>query len=287
MKSKIKIIILAFVLLLVGVACAIPKTTYEKWFNNDKQEELNSNIETKLVYVKNKNGLLVGLEVPVKEENEDEILQKWNLLTVHSDNIPSGYSTTLNKNTSLDSYKINDSILELNVSSDITSSEGRITVESLAWTFINDEIKEVKLFVDGLEVKEINNYLIRKIDKNIGVNLEYETNYLYEANATTLVYYEQDYILPVTYLHLEEDVCSYIVEKTYNMYQKDEEVWKYEYTLTEESLEVNFTEELEVEQRVLLTLSHSFDLNLDIVNLSINNSNSNLYQTVFGEIVEE
>lgn len=287
MKSKIKIIILAFVLLLVGVACAIPKTTYEKWFNNDKQEELNSNIETKLVYVKNKNGLLVGLEVPVKEENEDEIIQKWNLLTVHSDNIPSGYSTTLNKNTSLDSYKINDSILELNVSSDITSSEGRTTVESLAWTFINDEIKEVKLFVDGLEVKEINNYLIRKIDKNIGVNLEYETNYLYEANATTLVYYEQDYILPVTYLHLEEDVCSYIVEKTYNMYQKDEEVWKYEYTLTEESLEVNFTEELEVEQRVLLTLSHSFDLNLDIVNLSINNSNSNLYQTVFGEIVEE
>ncbi len=287
MKSKIKIIILAFVLLLVGVACAIPKTTYEKWFNNDKQEELNSNIETKLVYVKNKNGLLVGLEVPVKEENEDEIIQKWNLLTVHSDNIPSGYSTTLNKNTSLDSYKINDSILELNVSSDITSSEGRITIESLAWTFINDEIKEVKLFVDGLEVKEINNYLIRKIDKNIGVNLEYETNYLYEANATTLVYYEQDYILPVTYLHLEEDVCSYIVEKTYNMYQKDEEVWKYEYTLTEESLEVNFTEELEVEQRVLLTLSHSFDLNLDIVNLSINNSNSNLYQTVFGEIVEE
>lgn len=287
MKSKIKIIILAFVLLLVGVACAIPKTTYEKWFNNDKQEELNSNIETKLVYVKNKNGLLVGLEVPVKEENEDEIIQKWNLLTVHSDNIPSGYSTTLNKNTSLDSYKINDYILELNVSSDITSSEGRTTVESLAWTFINDEIKEVKLFVDGLEVKEINNYLIRKIDKNIGVNLEYETNYLYEANATTLVYYEQDYILPVTYLHLEEDVCSYIVEKTYNMYQKDEEVWKYEYTLTEESLEVNFTEELEVEQRVLLTLSHSFDLNLDIVNLSINNSNSNLYQTVFGEIVEE
>ena len=287
MKSKIKIIILSFVLLLVGVACAIPKTTYEKWFNNDKQEELNSNIETKLVYVKNKNGLLVGLEVPVKEENEDEIIQKWNLLTVHSDNIPSGYSTTLNKNTSLDSYKINDSVLELNVSSDITSSEGRTTVESLAWTFINDEIKEVKLFVDGLEVKEINNYLIRKIDKNIGVNLEYETNYLYEANATTLVYYEQDYILPVTYLHLEEDVCSYIVEKTYNMYQKDEEVWKYEYTLTEESLEVNFTEELEVEQRVLLTLSHSFDLNLDIVNLSINNSNSNLYQTVFGEIVEE
>ena len=287
MKSKIKIIILAFVLLLVGVACAIPKTTYEKWFNNDQQDESNVNVETKLVYVKNASGLLVGLEVPIKEENEDEIIQKWNLLTIHSDNIPNGYTTPLNAKTSLESYQINDSVLELNVSSDITSSEGRTAVESLAWTFINDEIKEVKLFVNGVEVKEINTYLIRKIDKSMGINLEYETNYLYEANATTLFYYEQEYILPVTYLHLEEDVCSYIVEKTYDKYQKDEEVWNYEYTLTEESLEVNFTEELKVDQRVLLTLSHSFDLNLDIINLSINNSNSNLYQTVFGEIVEE
>ena len=287
MKSKIKIIILAVVLLLVGVACAIPKTTYEKWFNNDQQDESNVNVETKLVYVKNESGKLVGLEVPIKEENEDEIIQKWNLLTIHSDNIPNGYTTPLNAKTSLESYQINDSVLELNVSSDIASSEGRTAVESLAWTFINDEIKEVKLFVNGVEVKEINTYLIRKIDKSMGINLEYETNYLYEANATTLVYYEQEYILPVTYLHLEEDVCSYIVEKTYDKYQKDEEVWNYEYTLTEESLEVNFTEELKVDQRVLLTLSHSFDLNLDIINLSINNSNSNLYQTVFGEIVEE
>ena len=229
----------------------------------------------------------MGLEVPIKEENEDEIIQKWNLLTIHSDNIPNGYTTPLNAKTSLESYQINDSVLELNVSSDIASSDGRSTVESLAWTFINDEIKEVKLFVNGVEVKEINTYLIRKIDKSMGINLEYETNYLYEANVTTLVYYEQEYILPVTYLHLEEDVCSYIVEKTYDKYQKDEEVWNYEYTLTEESLEVNFTEELKVDQRVLLTLSHSFDLNLDIINLSINNSNSNLYQTVFGEIVEE
>lgn len=287
MKAKIKIILLVVIFILVGVACAIPKTTYEKWFNDDKKEESNLKTQTKLVYVKNTKGLLVGLEVPIKEENEDEIIQKWNLLTIHSDNIPSGYFTPLNTNTSLGSYQIKDSVLELNVSSDISSSDGRIAVESLAWTFINDEIKEVKLFVDGIEVKEINNYLIRKIDKNVGINLEYETNYLFEANATTIVYYEQDYVLPVTYFHLEEDVCSYIVEKTYNKYQKDEEVWNYEYTLTEESLEVNFTDELEVEQKVLLTLSHSFDLNLDIINLSINNSNSNLYQTVFGEIVEE
>lgn len=286
MKSKIKVIIIVFILLLVGIACAIPKTTYEKWFNGDKDNN-NQNIETKLIYVKNNEGLLVGLEVPIKEENDDEIIQKWNLLTIHSDNIPSGYASALNKNTSLESYNIRGTVLELNVSSDITSSDGRKTAETLAWTFINDEINEVKLFVGGVEVKEINSYLIQKIDKKMGINLEYETSYLFEANSTTIVYYEENFILPVTYFHLESDVCSYIVEKTYDKFSQQEEVWNYEYTLSEESLEVNFLEDLEVEQNVLLTLSNSFNINLDIINLSINNASNNLYQAVFGEIIEE
>lgn len=286
MKSKIKVIIIVFILLLVGIACAIPKTTYEKWFNGDKDNN-NQNIETKLIYVKNNEGLLVGLEVPIKEENDDEIIQKWNLLTIHSDNIPSGYASALNKNTSLESYNIKGTVLELNVSSDITSSDGRKTAETLAWTFINDEINEVKLFVGGVEVKEINSYLIQKIDKKMGINLEYETSYLFEANSTTIVYYEENFILPVTYFHLESDVCSYIVEKTYDKFSQQEEVWNYEYTLSEESLEVNFLEDLEVEQNVLLTLSNSFNINLDIINLSINNASNNLYQAVFGEIIEE
>lgn len=286
MKSKIKVIIIVFILLLVGIACAIPKTTYEKWFNGDKDNN-NQNIETKLIYVKNNEGLLVGLEVPIKEENDDEIIQKWNLLTIHSDNIPSGYASALNKNTSLESYNIKGTVLELNVSSDITSSDGRKTAETLAWTFINDEINEIKLFVGGVEVKEINSYLIQKIDKKMGINLEYETSYLFEANSTTIVYYEENFILPVTYFHLESDVCSYIVEKTYDKFSQQEEVWNYEYTLSEESLEVNFLEDLEVEQNVLLTLSNSFNINLDIINLSINNASNNLYQAVFGEIIEE
>lgn len=286
MKSKIKVIIIVFILLLVGIACAIPKTTYEKWFNGDKDNN-NQNIETKLIYVKNNEGLLVGLEVPIKEKNDDEIIQKWNLLTIHSDNIPSGYASALNKNTSLESYNIKGTVLELNVSSDITSSDGRKTAETLAWTFINDEINEVKLFVGGVEVKEINSYLIQKIDKKMGINLEYETSYLFEANSTTIVYYEENFILPVTYFHLESDVCSYIVEKTYDKFSQQEEVWNYEYTLSEESLEVNFLEDVEVEQKVLLTLSNSFNINLDIINLSINNASNNLYQAVFGEIIEE
>lgn len=286
MKSKIKIIIIVFVLLLVGVAAAIPKTTYEKWFNKDDVTiEENDQQMTKLVYVKNEQGLIVGLEVPVAEILEDDIVQKWNLLTKDISLLPSGYSSAIHKDTILNSYEIKGSVLEMHVSPEITSSDGRSTVETLAWTFGNDEITEVKLFVNNTQVRQINNYTISKITKEVGINLDYETSYLLESTATTIIYCENEYLLPVTYFHLEDDVCSYILEKAYKL-SDDEKTWNYEYELNEDSVVINFADNLELNERVLMTLTYSFDMNFNVSKLSINNSEKILYEAVFGEIVE-
>lgn len=286
MKSKIKIIIVVFVLLLVGVAAAIPKTTYEKWFDKDDVTiEENDQQMTKLVYVKNEQGLIVGLEVPVAEILEDDIVQKWNLLTKDVSLLPSGYSSAIHKDTILNSYEIKGSVLEMHVSPEITSSDGRSTVETLAWTFGNDEITEVKLFVNNTQVRQINNYTISKITKEVGINLDYETSYLLESTATTIIYCENEYLLPVTYFHLEDDVCSYILEKAYKL-SDDEKTWNYEYELNEDSVVINFADNLELNERVLMTLTYSFDMNFNVSKLSINNSEKILYEAVFGEIVE-
>lgn len=286
MKSKIKIIIIVFILLLVGVAVAIPKTTYEKWFDKDNTVATpNTNAVTEIVYVKNSAGLVVGLEVAIQEELDDEIVQKWNLMTKDSGILPTGYSTTINKDTVLNSYEINGSVLELHVSAEITSSDGRSTAEALAWTFSNEEIAEVKLFVDNVEVRKINDYTISKITKDMGINLEYETSYLLESTATTVVYCEDEYLLPVTYFHLEEDVCSYILEKTYSLVG-DEAVWDYEYELNEDSVVINFVDNLELDAQILMSLTYSFEANFELSKLSINNNEKNLYEAVFGEIVE-
>lgn len=286
MKSKIKIIIVVFVLLLVGVAAAIPKTTYEKWFDKDDVTiGENDQQMTKLVYVKNEQGLIVGLEVPVAEILEDDIVQKWNLLTKDVSLLPSGYSSAIHKDTILNSYEIKGSVLEMHVSPEITSSDGRSTVETLAWTFGNDEITEVKLFVNNTQVRQINNYTISKITKEVGINLDYETSYLLESTATTIIYCENEYLLPVTYFHLEDDVCSYILEKAYKL-SDDEKTWNYEYELNEDSVVINFADNLELNERVLMTLTYSFDMNFNVSKLSINNSEKILYEAVFGEIVE-
>lgn len=286
MKSKIKIIIIVCVLLLIGVAVAIPKATYEKWFDNNNVVDVpNTDAATELVYVKNRDGLVVGLEVAIQEEVDDEIVQKWNLMTKDAGLLPTGYSTTINEETILKSYEINGSVLELHVSAEITSSDGRSTAEALAWTFSNEEIEEIKLFIDNVEVRKINDYTISRITKDMGINLEYETSYLLESTATTVVYCEDEYLLPVTYFHLEEDVCSYILEKTYSL-AEDEAVWDYEYELNEDSVVINFVDNLVLDEQVLMSLTYSFEANFELSKLSINNNEKNLYEAVFGEIIE-
>ncbi len=286
MKSKIKIFIVVLVLLLIGVAVVIPKSTYEKWFNNDKVEEkTNNDTVSELVYVKNSDGLIVGLEVAIEEKLEDEIVQKWNLLTKDASLLPAGYRTTINKDTILNSYKINGNILELYVSAEIISSDGRSTAETLAWTFSNQEIEEIKLFVDNVEVQKINDYTVSKITRNMGINLEYETSYLLESTATIVVYCKDDYLLPITYFHLEDDVCSYILDKTYSL-AEDEAVWNYEYELNEDSVVINFVNDLELNEQILMSLTYSFEANFELSKLSINNKEKKLYEAVFGVIVE-
>lgn len=287
MKSKIKVIVVVVVLLCIGILLAIPKTTYEKWFNKEPVIDNVVNDDdspTLLVYLQNEKGQLVGVNVKVDNLEEDEILQKWNLLTSNSELLPKGYTSTINKDVVLNSYEIKEHVLVLDVSSEISLSKGRVTAETLAWTFGVGEIEEIKLVVNNEPVTEINGYRINKITKKMGTNLEYETSYLFESNATTVVYVEEDYLLPVTYFHLEEDVCTYIIEKTFN--QLSVEMSDYEYELSEEALVINFLDDTTLSEKALEALTMSFDTNFELIKFTVNNASENLYEAVFGEIEE-
>lgn len=287
MKSKIKVIVVVVVLLCIGILLAIPKTTYEKWFNKEPVIDNVVNDDdspTLLVYLQNEKGQLVGVNVKVDNLEEDQILQKWNLLTSNSELLPKGYTSTINKDVVLNSYEIKEHVLVLDVSSEISLSKGRVTAETLAWTFGVGEIEEIKLVVNNEPVTEINGYRINKITKKMGTNLEYETSYLFESNATTVVYVEEDYLLPITYFHLEEDVCTYIIEKTFN--QLSVEMSDYEYELSEEALVINFLDDTTLSEKALETLTMSFDTNFELIKFTVNNASENLYEAVFGEIEE-
>ncbi len=281
---KKKIIIGAILLAVVIVALVIPKATYQKWFS-PKDNLVNppaSESYSQVVYLKNKDGLLVGLKVPVQAIAEDQIAQKWALLTSDSNMIPTGYQSVIAKETELIDYSIDGNVLTLNVSNHITDSEGRLAVEALAWTFTDSTITDVVLKVDGQPIAKLGDYEFTKINRRLGINLNYETFFLYESTATTIIYEETNYTLPVTYFHLDEDICDYIITKII-----DESILAvYDYQLSEEALVLNFVDKTILTVDCLQEITETVKNNMNVAKLVINDQETVVYEAVFYEISE-
>lgn len=281
MKKKIFIIVGVLIVLLTIVS--IPKSTYQKWFGKNPVD--NSNKEETLyqtVFVVDTNNKLVGVRVPVEKIEEDEITQKWNLLTANMNLIPSGYSSPVTPSTLLDNYEVSEGKLVLNVSEDITRSTGRLTIESLAWTFCNDEISEVVLKVDGKVLNTISDYNFKKITKTIGTNFTYETAYLYEADFTTIVFYENDLVKPVTYFYKDMSEYDFMISKVLDNNDASQVVYTYE--IQDNKFVINFDENFTVSENIKQTLLDTVKLNTQFDTMCVNGIDTIIYEQVIEEI---
>lgn len=276
---KKKIIISSILIALVIVAVAIPKEVYQKWFGKTSVEDPVNKVYQQ-VYLKNNKGLLVGLKVEVGAIAEDEIVQKWNLLTKDSDLIPVGYSSTINKEVELEKYEISGSTLILHVNDKIFESDGRYCAETIAWTFTDNEINEIILKVNEEVINKIGDFQFRKLNKKLGINFNYETSFLFEANCTTVLYYFDDYTLPVSYFHLDGDCYSYVFQKIFESDSKLSEV-SFNYVLNEKELNVVLNSSEIIEQSVFKMLSDTLALNFDLDKFVVTEDDSLLYEMVY------
>ena len=278
MKKKIIIIVACLLGILAITAMLIPKKVYQKWFNKEEPTQSEYNI---LVYVKNSKNQIVGINVPVSNLEEDQIRQKWNIMTTNNNLIPSGYESVVSSDIELTDYLIEDNILKLQVSNNIVD-ENRQSLEALVWTFVDNNIEELEIYTDEQLVTEVSDYKISKLNKEMGINYTYETLYLYESTATTIVFQEDDYILPVTYFHLNDDVCDYIVMKILDNVDGNE----YDYTLTDSVLTIDFVDASILTTNQIASISESVALNFELSSLNINNNENVFYQRVFEELNE-
>jgi hypothetical protein len=281
MKKKI-ILVVAVLAILITLIC-IPKTTYQKWFGKTPNDNpVDTNKEYQTIFVVDEKNKLVGLKVPVEEIEEDQIAQKWNLLTSQMNKIPQGYSSPITPSTVLNDYKIEDNKLILNVSEDILRSSGRLAIESLAWTFCNDEIKEVVLRVDENVVNLISDYQFNKISKEIGTNFTYETSYLFEADYTTIVFYENDFILPVTYFYKDINEYDFMISKIFS--ENNIELTDYTYTIDNENLVIQINDNITMSDSLKQTLEETVKLNFSVDAMTVNGVDTVLYEKTFVEV---
>lgn len=282
MKKKIVIIV---VLLAIALALLlIPKSAYQKIFNRKNNPDDNVMNYSLLVYLEDSKNRVVGVNVNVPQLEEDEIIQKWNLLTINQETLPESFKSSIPSDCELESYEIQDTTLIMYTNEEIYNANGRRALETIAWTFIDDEIDDVCIYVKDTLVSNFGDFNFKMINKKQGINLSYETLYLYESNATTMIYQEDQLIVPVTYFHLQEDICDYIVMKTLENVDLGEEI--YDYSIEDSVLTLDFVDASVLTLNQITTLVESIGFNMNVNSLNINNNESVFYQRVFNEIEE-
>ena len=289
-KKKILIGIGVFAILVVAVL-SVPKDVYSKIFNikesNLTLENEQENKLTQLVYVMNSKNELVGVNVPVESNNEDNVIQKWELLTSKMATLPKGYFSPIDSATSLENYEVKDNILVLSLSNDFLNSDGKNALASIAWTYCLGDITEVVVKVEDEILTKLKDYQFFKIDKTLNVNYMFETSYLFEASCVTVLYKDSDTIKPVTYFFQDEEEIDYIVSKLL-----DDEIINnnaYTYTFENNNFSLNLAVDTVLTKNEIDEFKETMMLNFDLDSLVITNNVMTIYEEVFNieEPVEE
>lgn len=290
-QTKKKILIgLGISAIVLVLFLSIPSSTYSKMFNfNDNnliENELPDNRPSRLVYVLNESNELVGINVKVDELNEDEITQKWELLTTKIATYPKGYHSPIASSATLENYEITEDKLVLTVSDEFLNSDGKNALASIAWTFCNKEILEVELKVDDQVINELKEYQFFKIDKSINVNYLFETSYLYEADYVTVIHNENDVVKPVTYFFQDNQKVDYIVSKILPSDIVNNKA--YTYTFENNDFVLNLAVDTVLSQDEIDEFRQTVMLNYDIDSLVIANNVMTIYEEVFNqqEVIE-
>lgn len=281
MKKKI-ILIVTILAVLITLIC-IPKATYQKIFGTDEDIQI-ENIEKDFItmFVVNDKQMLVGVKVYLDNIDEDIIKQKWDILTSNMNLLPVGYSSPITPSTILNDYEIKDNVLIMDVSEEIVRSSGRLAIESLAWNFCNDQIEEVVLKNEDSIINNINDCTFTKISKKIGTNFDYETSYLFESNYSTLVFYEEDEVIPVTYFYKGIDDVEFIMSKIFDY--NSLEVINYKFEFDEQNLVISFDENFNIDDLTKKTISETVALNFDIDSITVVMVDKTIYEQTFVEV---
>lgn len=285
-KSKKVIIIVLGCIVFIGVILlSIPRTAYEKLLGLDDniiEQPQEDNRPFQVVYVLSEKDEFVGLKVKVDKIEEDEIVQKWNLLTSKVSSYPLGYYSPIETSTVLNDYEIFQNQLTLSLSDDFLNSDGKNAIASIAWTFCNDKIEKVVIKVNDQKVNKLQDFDFYEIDKKICVNYIFETSYLLESNWSTIIYNNDNYILPVTYFYKDIDETEFVVSKLLS-----EEIVRndaFDCEIKDGKFSLNLAVDSVLETESIEEIVETVRLNFDVDSLEINNNVMKIYEETFKEV---
>ena len=274
---KKKIIFLILLIIFIIVLFLIPKDTYKKIFGNNTSDSVlnETNNESISVYMVDENNMLVGVNAYVESIEEDIINQKFDILIKETGVFKEKYDTTINTMTKLLDYNLDENVLTLNLSKEFLESEGRTTLEQIVWSFCDDNIKSVNLMVDGENINCLNGFYFDKLNKEMGINIPYESGFVFESKTTTVIEYLGSIIKPVTYVYYDENECDFIVSKLLKDFYETKE---YDYVVNKDSIIIDLQTDTLLSENTKKSIAETIKYNMEINNIQIQGLNQVLLE---------
>lgn len=282
-----KIITSSIVLCIAFLIYFIPSESEITVNINEEIEYVNNEIKTHDIFLLDSNNYVSKTKIRITATTREDIAKELiNALIqngVKQDSIPSGFKPLINSNTKINTLKIDNETIKIDLSKDYLDTNKNVeekTLEALVYTLTSIEnIKYIILYIDGEILTELPLNKIKlpnTLSREIGINKKYSLNSTKNISSTTTYFvskFNNDYYYtPITTFSNDDREKIEIIIDTLNSTTNDKHLMSFlnnntnllNFEIIEESMQVNFDENIltnlenyQILEEVLYTISLS------------------------------
>ena len=189
---------------------------------NDKMSELkitqevqyvNSNINTNPIFLMDSNNYLAMTNIIINKDNTEEIAKELITALIEGesmeDKIPSGFKAIIPNDTKILEINYKDGLIKINFSKDLLDTNKDMEmkiIESIVYTLTSiKDVDKIMILIEGeilTKLPQSNIILPSTLDRNFGINKEYDIDNTKNIQQTTIYYINkynnEEYYVPVT-----------------------------------------------------------------------------------------
>jgi len=311
MKKIITCLVALFAIFLIYL---IPNTD-EKISYKEEIEYVNKDINTSTIFLLDSNNYLASTKIITEEiELIPRAKELINALIIDSnmqDKIPNGFKSIIPSGTTILNLTYDNKTIKVDFSNDLmntnASNEQRI-IEAIVYTLTSiEDVEFVIIYIEGeilTKLPKSNITLPSTLDRNIGINKEYNLTNNKNINQTTIYYIskfnDSMYYVPVTKINNDDrskieiiidELASSNVYKSNLMSYLNNNTKILSVNESEDELAINFNTAIfndintkDILEEVIYTISMSINDNYDVENVIFNVENEEIHKSVLKSI---
>ena len=309
-----KLVICSIVIITILLIYIIPDEN-NKLKVTEELEYVNKNIETSTIFLYDSNNYLASTQIVTKSKNTEskakELLEALIIDGSKQDTIPNGFKAVIPSNTQIRSLTYNKGVIKVDFTSELMNTrkdkEEKI-IESIVYTLTSiKDVEYVIIYMEGdilTTLPQSKITLPSTLDRNFGINKEYNINKGNNMTKTTIYYISEfnnnEYYVPVTKVTNDErskieiivdELSSTNVYKTNLMSYLNSNTKLLSVNESEEELVINFNSAIfndintkEILEEVIYTISMSINDNYDVNTVVFNVEDEEIYKSVLKSI---